>query len=220
VAAAPRKSLKSGKYLWEDHLSFCGRSFVFDVSGLTESAALIATEYFRGVTSKSLASSSSKDGFIHAGEVQAIALDLLPPPLPPGRQRHLYGEGPFARLQMPPLPDEPGLYLWVEDGDVVYIGQTRSTLKKRLGPAGYSTISNYNTFARQAGRRNGGQQTNCRINQLANASIVNGHSLAIWYRTLEAREARNEESSWMQRFGLPAWNRRNEGWLVSEANAS
>jgi hypothetical protein len=111
---------------------------------------------------------------------------------------------------MPPLPDQPGLYLWVEDGEVVYIGQTRSTLKRRLGPAGYSTISNYNTFARQAGRRNGGQQTNCRINQLANASIANGHSLNIWCRTLDAEVAKHEELIWMQRHGLPHWNRRDE----------
>ena len=161
-------------------------------------------------------SSSSKDGFTKAGGIQAIALDLLPSPLPLGRQRHAYGDGPFAKLQMPPLPNEPGLYLWEEDHEVVYIGQTRSTLKKRLGSTGYSTISNYNTFVRQPGRRNGGQQTNCRINQLANASIANGRSLVIWYRVLNAEEARHEESLWMQRFGMPSWNRKDEGRLVRQ----
>jgi hypothetical protein len=46
------------------------------------------------------------------------------------------------------------------DGRVVYVGQTRAPLSVRLGSQGYSTISKYNTFARQSGRTNGGQQTN------------------------------------------------------------
>lgn len=111
---------------------------------------------------------------------------------------------------MPRLPNEPGLYLWEEDGTVVYVGQTRSPLSVRLGPQGYSTISNYNTFARQLGRNNGGQQTNCRVNDLANRSLADGHTLVIWYRTLEPSTARPEESAWMRRFGLPPWNRRDE----------
>jgi hypothetical protein len=111
---------------------------------------------------------------------------------------------------MPPLPNEPGLYLWEEDGTVVYVGQTRTPLSVRLGSQGYSTISNYNTFARQPGRTNGGQQTNCRVNALANRSIAGGHTLVIWYRTMEGDAARRAESAWMHRFGLPPWNRRDE----------
>ena len=111
---------------------------------------------------------------------------------------------------MPPLPKEPGIYLWEEDGNVVYVGQTRTPLSKRLGSQGSSTISNYNTFARQPGRTNGGQQTNCRVNALANQSLTAGHTLVIWYRTTSAESARDEEALWMQRFGLPPWNRRDE----------
>jgi hypothetical protein len=80
---------------------------------------------------------------------------------------------------MPPFPNEPGLYLWEEDGEVVYVGQTRTPLGVRLGSQGYATISNYNTFARQPGRTNGGQQTNCRVNALANRSLTSGHTLTI-----------------------------------------
>jgi len=103
------------------------------------------------------------------------ALGLTPQALPPGRLRHAYGAGPFAKLRMPPLPREPGLYLWEEDGVIVYVGQTRMPLAVRLGPQGYATISNYNTFARQPGRTNGGQQTNCCVNALANRALAAGH---------------------------------------------
>ncbi len=94
-------------------------------------------------------------------------LNVAPDAPPSGRQRHLYGVGPFARLVMPPLPMEPGLYAWQVGGLVAYLGQTRTPLRKRLGSNGYSTISNYNTLARERGRKNGGQQTNCRVNALA-----------------------------------------------------
>jgi hypothetical protein len=150
------------------------------------------------------------EGFVEAGRIVALALNVESQLLPQGRQRHAYGNGPFAKLKMPPLPDAPGLYLWVQDDQVVYVGQTRMPLKIRLGSQGYATISNYNTFARQPGRTNGGQQTNCRINALANQSLFEGHILTIWYRTTDALNAAVEESKWMRTFGLPPWNRKDE----------
>ncbi len=151
------------------------------------------------------------DGFTLAGQASHKGLNLLPPPPPAGRRRHPFGEGPFARLVMPRLPDSPGLYLWQEDAEIVYVGQTRTPLRKRLGPNGYSTISGYNTLAREPGRRNGGQQTNCRVNALANASLAAGHVIRIWYRVTDATEAAVEEARWMATFGRPRWNRRIEG---------
>ena len=133
----------------------------------------------------------------------------------PGRLARETG-GPFAKLRMPPLPREPGLYLWEEDGTIVYVGQTRMPLAVRLGPQGYATISNYNTFARQPGRTNGGQQTNCRVNALANRALTAGHSLVIWYRTTLAEHAGAEEAAWMQKFGVPPWNRRDERSLNAD----
>lgn len=150
------------------------------------------------------------DGFVRAGIVGHAGLGLVPQALPPGRQRHAYGAGPFAKLRMPTLPSEPGVYLWEEEGTVVYVGQTRTPLVERLGPRGYASISNYNTFARQAGRTNGGQQTNCRVNALVNQALVAGHTIVIWYRTTPAERASADEAVWMQRFGVPSWNRRGE----------
>lgn len=149
-------------------------------------------------------------GFTLGGPVAHVGLNFPAPPLPKGRARHQYGYGPFARLVMPPLPDGPGLYLWVLDHQVVYVGQTRTPLRQRLGPNGYSTISGYNTLAPETGKRNGGQQTNCRINSLANAALLAGGSLAIWYRITPAIEAAEAERLWMRRFGIPPWNRRIE----------
>jgi hypothetical protein len=150
------------------------------------------------------------NGFKCAGPVSHRGLNLSPADPPSGRDRHSSGSGPFARLVMPPLPGEPGLYLWQLDGHVVYVGQTRTPLSKRLGSNGYATISTYNTFARQPGRTNGGQQTNCRVNALANQALVNGHQLTIWYRVTPAEQALVEEARWMGAHGRPEWNRRLE----------
>lgn len=111
---------------------------------------------------------------------------------------------------MPRLPNEPGLYLWDVDGSIAYVGQTRTPLSKRLGSNGYATISAYNTLARQPGKTNGGQQTNCRINALANAALTAGQRIAIWYRVTAAETAAIEEARWMSTFGVADWNRRIE----------
>jgi len=98
----------------------------------------------------------SLDGFVCAGQVLHRGLNLDPLEPPPGRSRHAFGGGPFARHVMPPLPAAPGLYVWKRDDTVVYVGQTPTPLTKRLGSNGYSTISTYNTLAREPGRNNGG----------------------------------------------------------------
>jgi len=116
---------------------------------------------------------------------------------------------------MPQLPKESGLYAWQVDQAVVYIGQTRTPLAKRLGANGYATINAYNTLARQPGRTNGGQQTNCRINALANRVLAAGAHIRIWYRVTLPNVALDEEARWMTQFGKPEWNRRLERPAVS-----
>lgn len=147
------------------------------------------------------------DDLTLAGEITAVSVNQAPSAPPSGRVRHAYGIGPFAILRMPSLPPEPGLYVWCESGSPVYVGQTRSSLRSRLGTNGYARISTYNTFAREAGRTNGGQQTNCRVNALANAAIVSGHRLTLWFRVTAAEGARDVEARWMRLHGVPPWNR-------------
>ena len=153
---------------------------------------------------------SATEGFTRAGLVGYRRLNIWPPSLPADRERHRFGEGPFGVLVMPSLPDVPGVYLWQEDEIFVYVGQTRTSLRERLGSRGYATISNFNTYARVTGKRNGGQQTNCRVNALANRSLVDGRRVSIWYRVTSPSDAAPEEGSWMAAFGKPAWNHRIE----------
>ena len=147
------------------------------------------------------------EGFECAGPIGFHELNIFPAPLPIGRSRNKYGSGPFAKLLMPKVPDAPGLYLWEMDGGVLYVGQTRSPLRVRLGSQGYSTISNYNTFARQPGRTNGGQETNCRINFLANAEMTSGKIINIWTKITSPESALASETLWIATNGKPPWNR-------------
>jgi hypothetical protein len=149
------------------------------------------------------------DDFVCAGLVRHDGLNLILP-VRKGRSRHSYGSGPFAKLKMPPVPDKPGIYLLVLDDEIVYVGCTRGSLRNRLGPRGYATISEYNTLAPQPGKKNGGQQTNCRINTLANAALKAGREIAIWYRVTIPDAAKHAESKWMTSFGVPLWNQRDE----------
>jgi hypothetical protein len=70
---------------------------------------------------------------LERGVVGSRGLNLAPELPPPGRLRHRFGDGPFARLLMPPLSDVPGLYLTQEEDRVVYVGQTRMPLHHWLG---------------------------------------------------------------------------------------
>lgn len=148
-----------------------------------------------------------QDGLSPAGDITAVELNLPPREPAAGRERHQYGDGPFARLRMPPLPDAPGLYVWSCGDSPLYVGQTRNSLRTRLGSQGYATISLYNTYARQPGRTNGGQQTNCRVNALANALLSAGATIQLWIRTTPAADARAAESLFIAEHGLPPWNR-------------
>ena len=79
---------------------------------------------------------------------------------PRGLRLHAHGRGPFVRLELPTLPDGPGVYaLCEEQGDVLYIGRARDSLRRRWGRQGYSVIDPRNCFV-------GGQSTNCRVNSL------------------------------------------------------
>lgn len=150
-----------------------------------------------------------RDGLICAGPIIGLSLDVVAKHPPEGRHRHTYGDGPFARLKMPLLPPTPGLYVWVSVGTPLYVGQTTGTLRARLGSNGYATISCYNSLAREPGRTNGGQQTNCRINALANAVLRTGATLELWCRSTAREEAMSAEAAFMRMHGLPPWNRQD-----------
>lgn len=168
----------------------------------------------------SATTSENKAGFTCAGVVRHYALNVFPHATTSGRPRHKYGQGPFAKLLMPPVPGEPGVYLWTVDDEVVYVGETRRSLRNRLGPSGYSTISTANTLVPDPHQPGSGKTTNCRVNALANEALVAGKEVTIWYRVWEAERAASEEARWMETFGVPAWNIHVERIHIDDRSSS
>lgn len=67
----------------------------------------------------------------------------------------LYGEGAFCRFSIN-AENRPGVYLWMVDKQIIYIGETAG-LRQRFN-IGYGNISPRNCYA-------GGQSTNCKMNK-------------------------------------------------------
>lgn len=74
-----------------------------------------------------------------------------------GLALHRYGNGPFCRFKIPGNHRVSGVYAYIVDGALSYIGRCEN-LSSRVN-MGYGTISPKNCF-------NGGQQSNCRLNNL------------------------------------------------------
>ena len=99
------------------------------------------------------------------------------------RARHVYGHGPFAKLRCLRFP----INLACTSGTKTVPSSTSAKPRSHLRVDSVRmAIQRSRTTTplplRQQGRRNGGQQTNCRINALANLSLDQGHVLTIWYR--------------------------------------
>ena len=77
------------------------------------------------------------------------------PELDPSRRLNRYGAPPFCRFEVK-LPNRPGVYLWVVDGEIIYIGEAQS-LEKRFYDYGHIVAAN----CYQKGRN-----TNCKMNKV------------------------------------------------------
>ena len=86
---------------------------------------------------------------------------------------HKYGDGPFCRFGVAKGCRKEGVYILSGGGNELYIGQCQN-LEDRWGPRGYGTISPRNCFK-------GGQETNCRINNLILLTSKSGIELALWF---------------------------------------
>lgn len=109
-----------------------------------------------------------------------------------------YGDGPFVFLRLSPLPAAQGVYVVVADNrDVLYIGQSADTIRTRW-QMGYASIQPRNCFE-------GGQPTNCRVNNLIYLALVEGRSLELYVITTPDFDAIERKLiSQLQ----PEWNRR------------
>jgi hypothetical protein len=106
-----------------------------------------------------------------------------------------YGAGPFCRFKIPGRFQVCGVYALTAAAELLYIGEC-ANLSKRFN-MGYGNISPKNCFK-------GGQETNCRLNNLLYASILGGAQVSLWF--FQSADYKSVEAE--LRLALkPPWNR-------------
>ena len=94
-----------------------------------------------------------------------------------------YGAGPFCKFTIPRTYRQSCVYLIFAGAELKYVGEC-ANLSARFN-AGYGNISPKNCFK-------GGQETNCRLNNLIYVAVTSGEALTLWfhitsdYKTVEA----------------------------------
>lgn len=98
---------------------------------------------------------------------------------------HKYGQGPFCAFKIQDHYEKKGLYCFVVNGNIRYIGKVtgNSTFRKRINH-GYGHISPYNCYQRGNGH-SGGRLTNCRINSLVNKEFLCGSRIQIGFHIMD-----------------------------------
>lgn len=106
-----------------------------------------------------------------------------------------YGHGPFCKFKIRSDIARSGVYTFIAGNEVRYVGECEN-LSSRFN-LGYGNISPRNCYL-------GGQETNCRINNLVLESIKGGLKISLWFH--ETKDYKLVESVFRssQRFG---WNR-------------
>ena len=82
-----------------------------------------------------------------------------------------HGKGAFCQFSIV-ADDWPGVYLWVVDGKIIYIGETAG-LKQRFNN-GYGYISPRNCYV-------GGQSTNCKMNKVVLENFESGNVVSLYF---------------------------------------
>lgn len=82
-----------------------------------------------------------------------------------------HGKGPFCRFSIK-AGEWPGVYLWVVDNNIIYIGETDG-LQRRFN-AGYGRIAPRNCYL-------GGQSTNCKMNKVVLSLYVQGKTVSLFF---------------------------------------
>ena len=111
------------------------------------------------------------------------------------RQLHKYGSGTYCKFRVSGLPSTSGVYVFCSGERVLYVGKAVN-LQKRFS-MGYGNISPKNCYV-------GGQQTNCRINQLVLATETSGTPISLWVH--ECDDADRFETQLIAHV-QPCWNR-------------
>lgn len=107
-----------------------------------------------------------------------------------------YGSGPFCKFRIPTSFNVGGVYAIQINDEVSYIGECVN-LSARYN-AGYGNISPRNCFR-------GGQETNCRLNNLIFLAAENGARVHLWfhktpdYKTTELEILSIKQWQWNRR---------------------
>ena len=88
-----------------------------------------------------------------------------------GRPLLYHGKGAFCRFSIK-ADNWPGVYLWVSDGKIIYIGETIK-LRQRFN-TGYGHIEPINCYA-------GGQSTNCKMNKVVLEYYEKGKAIHLYF---------------------------------------
>jgi hypothetical protein len=105
-----------------------------------------------------------------------------------------YGAGPFCKFKIPGRIQTKGVYLLIVEDEIRYVGEAVN-LSSRFN-AGYGNISPKNCFK-------GGQETNCRLNNLVYKTAQAGNRVSLWFfPTLDHKEVEKTLRSTLK----PEWN--------------
>lgn len=106
-----------------------------------------------------------------------------------------YGAGPFGKFKIPRNYKISGVYALTIDGELKYVGEA-ANLSARYN-AGYGNISPKNCYK-------GGQETNCRLNNLIFEAVSNGSVVGLWFHPTDNYKALELE---LRANLTPEWNR-------------
>lgn len=101
-----------------------------------------------------------------------------------GLPLNAYGKGPFCKFRIPNGLRVAGVYVITIEGEARYVGEC-ANFSARFN-AGYGNISPRNCFK-------GGQETNCRVNNLICEATLQGRAVGLWFyqstdfKAIEAR---------------------------------
>lgn len=108
---------------------------------------------------------------------------------------HNYGKGPFCKFTIPKNYKASCVYAIVVNQDLKYIGECVS-LSSRFSSQ-YGNISPRNCFK-------GGQQTNCRINNLICKTAEAGNCISLWFMKIDGRKSVESD---LRKKVKPDWNK-------------
>ena len=115
-----------------------------------------------------------------------------------------YGRGPFCRFRVARGWQSSGVYVLMNGDDPLYVGECQN-LDDRWGSNGYGGISPRNCYK-------GGQETNCRINNLIYKDTKTGAGFELWFHPVERdKRAREAVESELIDSLNPPWNLTSPG---------